>query len=164
MIVCWFSYCFDMTTKTKVCLQNHPKMFYLIFSCLNPRVNVCIRLENFISRTLVFLALIRWDLNNMRTEWGVFLVSARAALLKGAYLGRRGEKKQENSKARNQLRISAFSFSQGLKYLCELIWEIRRKTPTSRKHDANPCFRRWNEKQSSVPLIPLSKLLIKPLW
>ncbi len=22
-IVCWFSYCFDMTTKTKVCLQNH---------------------------------------------------------------------------------------------------------------------------------------------
>ncbi len=153
-----------MTTKTKVCLQNHSKMFYLIFSCLNPRVNVCIRLENFISRTLVFLALIRWDLNNMRTEWGVFLVSARAALLKGAYLGRRGKKKQENSKARNQLRISAFSFSQGLKYLCELIWEIRRKTPTSRKHGANPCFRRWNGKQSSVPLIPLSKLVIKPLW
>ncbi len=24
MIVCSFSYCFDMTTKTKVCLQNIP--------------------------------------------------------------------------------------------------------------------------------------------
>ncbi len=37
-----------MTTKTKVCLQNHPKIFYLIFSCLSPRVKVCIHLENFI--------------------------------------------------------------------------------------------------------------------
>ncbi len=37
MIVCWFSY---MTTKTKI-----PKM---IFSCLTPRVKVCIHLENFI--------------------------------------------------------------------------------------------------------------------
>ncbi len=34
MIVCRFSYCFDMTTKTKVCLQNHPKISDLIFSCL----------------------------------------------------------------------------------------------------------------------------------
>ncbi len=25
MIVCWLSYCFDMTTKTKVCHQNHPR-------------------------------------------------------------------------------------------------------------------------------------------
>ncbi len=48
MIVCWFSYCFDMTTKTKVCLQNHNNIFELIFSCLTPRVNVCIHLENFI--------------------------------------------------------------------------------------------------------------------
>ncbi len=39
---------FDMTTKTKVCLQNHPKMFDLIFSCLTPRVKICIHLENFI--------------------------------------------------------------------------------------------------------------------
>ncbi len=48
MIVCWFSYCFDRTTKTKVCLQNHPKIFDLIFSCLTSRVKVCIHLENFI--------------------------------------------------------------------------------------------------------------------
>ncbi len=48
MIVCWFSYCFDMTTKAKVCLQNHPKISDLIFSCLTPRVKVCIHLENFI--------------------------------------------------------------------------------------------------------------------
>ncbi len=27
MKVCWFSYCFDMTTKTKDCLQNQPKIF-----------------------------------------------------------------------------------------------------------------------------------------
>ncbi len=31
-----------MTTKTKVCLQNHPKISDLIFSCLTPRVKVCI--------------------------------------------------------------------------------------------------------------------------
>ncbi len=31
MIVC---YCFDMTTEAKVCLQNHPKISDLIFSCL----------------------------------------------------------------------------------------------------------------------------------
>ncbi len=37
-----------MTTKTKVCLQNNPKISDLIFSCLTPRVKVCIRLENFI--------------------------------------------------------------------------------------------------------------------
>ncbi len=48
MIVCLFSYCFDMTTKTKVCLQNHPKFFDLIFSCLTPRVKVCIHLKYFI--------------------------------------------------------------------------------------------------------------------
>ncbi len=34
MIVCWFSYCFDMTTEAKVCLQNHPKISDLIFSWL----------------------------------------------------------------------------------------------------------------------------------
>ncbi len=48
MIVCWFSYCFDKTTKAKVCLQNHPKISDLIFSRLTPRVKVCIHLENFI--------------------------------------------------------------------------------------------------------------------
>ncbi len=48
MIVCLFSYCFVMTSKTKVCLQNHPNIFDLIFICLTPRVNVCIHLENFI--------------------------------------------------------------------------------------------------------------------
>ncbi len=48
MIVCRFIYCFDMTTKAKVCLQNHPKISDLIFSCLTPRVKVCIHLENFI--------------------------------------------------------------------------------------------------------------------
>ncbi len=48
MIVCWFSYCFDMTTKAMVCLQNHPKVFDLIFGCLTLRDNVCIHLENFI--------------------------------------------------------------------------------------------------------------------
>ncbi len=37
-----------MTTKTKVCLQNHPKIFDLIFSCLTTRVKLCIHLENFI--------------------------------------------------------------------------------------------------------------------
>ncbi len=37
-----------MTTKTKVCLQNHPKISDLIFSCLTPRVKVCIHLENLI--------------------------------------------------------------------------------------------------------------------
>ncbi len=46
MIVCWFSYCFDMTTKTKVCLQNHPNIFDLIFCFLTPGVKVCIHLEN----------------------------------------------------------------------------------------------------------------------
>ncbi len=45
MIVCRFSY---MTTETKVCLQNHPKIVDLICSCLTPRVNACIYLENFI--------------------------------------------------------------------------------------------------------------------
>ncbi len=48
MMVCWFSYCFYMTTKTKVCLQNQHKIFDLIFSCLTPRVKVRIHLENFI--------------------------------------------------------------------------------------------------------------------
>ncbi len=33
-----------MTSKTKVFLQNHLK----IFSCVTPRVKVCIHLENFI--------------------------------------------------------------------------------------------------------------------
>ncbi len=28
MLVCWFIYCFDMATKTKVCIQNHSKIFY----------------------------------------------------------------------------------------------------------------------------------------
>ncbi len=37
-----------MTTEAKVCLQNHPKISDLIFSCLTPRVKVCIHLENFI--------------------------------------------------------------------------------------------------------------------
>ncbi len=37
-----------MTTKTKVCLQNQPNIFDLIFSCLTPKVKVCIHLENFI--------------------------------------------------------------------------------------------------------------------
>ncbi len=32
-----------MTTKTKVCLQNHPKISDLIFSCLTPRVKVSSR-------------------------------------------------------------------------------------------------------------------------
>ncbi len=36
MVVCWFSYCFGMTTETKVCIQNHLKIFDLIFSCLTP--------------------------------------------------------------------------------------------------------------------------------
>ncbi len=31
MIVCWFIYCFDMTTENKFCLQNHPKILDLIF-------------------------------------------------------------------------------------------------------------------------------------
>ncbi len=34
-----------MTTKTKVCLQNPLKIFDSTFSCLTPRVNVCIHLE-----------------------------------------------------------------------------------------------------------------------
>ncbi len=34
-----------MTTKAKVCLQNHPKISDLIFSCLTPRVKVCIHLK-----------------------------------------------------------------------------------------------------------------------
>ncbi len=38
-----------MTTKTKLCLQNPPKIIYLIFCCLTARVKVCIHLENFIS-------------------------------------------------------------------------------------------------------------------
>ncbi len=37
-----------MTTKTKVCHQNHPKISDLIFSCLTAKVKVCIHLENFI--------------------------------------------------------------------------------------------------------------------
>ncbi len=40
MIGCWLGYCFDMTTKTKVCLQNHPTIFDLIVICLTPRVKV----------------------------------------------------------------------------------------------------------------------------
>ncbi len=36
MVVCWFSYCFCMTTETKVCIQNQLKIFDLIFSCLAP--------------------------------------------------------------------------------------------------------------------------------
>jgi len=48
MIVCRFSYCFDMTTETKVWLQNYTKIPDLIFSCLTPSVKVCIHLENFI--------------------------------------------------------------------------------------------------------------------
>ncbi len=43
MIICWFNYCFDMTTETKVCLQNHLNIFDLIFCCLTPRVTVCIQ-------------------------------------------------------------------------------------------------------------------------
>ncbi len=35
-----------MTTETKVFLQNHTKILDLIFSCLTPRVKVCIHLEN----------------------------------------------------------------------------------------------------------------------
>ncbi len=48
MIVCLFSYCFDMTTQNKVRLQNHTKILDLIFSSLTSRVKVCIHLENFI--------------------------------------------------------------------------------------------------------------------
>ncbi len=32
-----------MTTKTKVCRQNHRKIFDFMFSFLTPRVKVCIR-------------------------------------------------------------------------------------------------------------------------
>ncbi len=39
MIVCWFSYCFDMTTKTKVCLFF---TWFLVKVCIYPRVKVCI--------------------------------------------------------------------------------------------------------------------------
>ncbi len=72
MIVCWFSYCFDMTTKTKVCLQNHPKISDLIFSCLTPRVKVCIHLENFIfvSKCNYF----SFSLFNWRKFWHIQLL------------------------------------------------------------------------------------------
>lgn len=61
------------------------------------------------------------DTVRLRAERSVFLVSARPALLKGAYQEKKKYKNRENSKTRKQLRISAFSFSQGLKCLCELI-------------------------------------------
>ncbi len=72
MIVCWFSYCFDMTTKTKVCLQNHPKISDLIFSCLTPRVKVCIHLENFIFVSNAITSV--FSLFNWRKFWHIQLL------------------------------------------------------------------------------------------
>ncbi len=45
MIVCWFSYCFDMTIKTKVCLQNHPKIltWFLVVWPLESRYTFTLR-------------------------------------------------------------------------------------------------------------------------
>ncbi len=40
MIVCWFSYCFDMTTETKVCLQNHT-IESILTSCITVWYGAC---------------------------------------------------------------------------------------------------------------------------
>ncbi len=71
MIVYWFSYCFDMTTKTKVCLQNHPKMFDLIFCYLTPSVNV---LHSPWDLHLCFQMQLLFSLFNWRKFWHIQLL------------------------------------------------------------------------------------------
>lgn len=48
LAISWFSYYFDMTTETKVWLQNHTIWFVFCCCCccLTPEVKVCIHLEN----------------------------------------------------------------------------------------------------------------------
>ncbi len=84
MIVCWFSCCFDMTTETKVWLQNHTMILDLIFNCLTPRVN-CIHPENviFVSKCNDFSFLVVY-LKKVLAHPTVNIINALAEGINGA--------------------------------------------------------------------------------
>ncbi len=61
MIVCWFSYWFEMTTKIKVCLQNHPNMFlFLVVWPLESRSAFTLRTSFFFPNAITFFSLFNW--------------------------------------------------------------------------------------------------------
>ncbi len=68
----WVSYCFDMTTKTKVCLQNHPKIlsWFLAVWPLESRYAFTLRTSSLFPNAMTSV----FSLFNWRKFWHIQLL------------------------------------------------------------------------------------------